>query len=155
MPKIDPRHQARITVLQKLFERHFYSKDPSQGQPLEFDLDDLKEINEQEFDKNLFNKLLGGTIKYFKIADKYIEKLAPEWPLDMINKVDLQILRMAIFEGFISKITPVKVAIDEAIELGKEFGGVPSGRFVNGVLGNLIENENLLKELEDDIKVIE
>jgi N utilization substance protein B len=55
--------------------------------------------------------------------------------------VDLQILRMAIYEGFISKITPPKVAIDEAIEIAKEFGGETSSKFVNGVLGAIYETK--------------
>jgi N utilization substance protein B len=67
----------------------------------------------------------------------------------MINKVDLQILRLAIFEAFISEINPTKVVINEAIDLAKEFGGGPSGKFVNGVLGNLINNEELIKFIHD------
>ena len=149
MEKSDPRHNARIAVLQKLFERHFVNNNITEGYELEFDLEDLKELNEFELEENLFQKLFDGAQNTFKTADKVIEKLAPEWPIAMINKVDLQILRISIFEGFISDITPVKVAIDEAIELAKEFGGLPSGRFVNGVLGNLINNENIKKIIEN------
>jgi N utilization substance protein B len=145
----DPRHQARIAVLQKLFERYFTQNDVKKGYNDEFDITELAEINEQAFDENLFHKLFEGSLKYSDVADKIITKLAPQWPIEMINKVDLQILRMAIFEGFIGKITPVKVAIDEAIELGKEFGGEPSGKFINGVLGNLIENKETTKILEN------
>lgn len=147
--KTDPRHEARIAVLQKLFERYFITDNISKGYDFEFNVDDLQNINEEEFDKDLFEKLYSGTQNFFELCDQVVKDLAPQWPLEMINKVDLQILRMSIFEGFIGKITPVKVVINEAIELGKEFGGNPSGKFINGVLGNLIENEEIIKKLEN------
>ena len=68
-------------------------------------------------------------------------KLAPEWPLNNIAKIDLEILRIAILEGFILKITPEKVAINEAIELAKEFSNDQTRKFVSGVLGNLFTNK--------------
>lgn len=145
----DPRHQARVMALQKLFERHFVCDDITKGYSEEYDLEELKEINEEDFDEGLFNKLFTGTQEYHELADEVIKSLAPQWPLEMINKVDLQVLRMSIFEGFIEKLTPVKVVLNEAIELGKEFGGMPSGKFINGVLGNLVENKKMLKLLEN------
>jgi len=147
----DPRHQARIAVLQKLFERHFTQNDITKGYKEEFDIQDLVEINAEKFDEILFYKLFTGTQQHYKFIDKLVAKLASQWPLNMINKVDLQILRMAIFEGFIGRITPVKVVIDEAIELGKEFGGEPSGKFINGVLGNLLKNKEKNKIIEEYI----
>ena len=69
--------------------------------------------------------------------DKIIEKTAPEWPIDQITIVDRNILRIGIFELMYSKQVPPKVAINEAVELGKTFGGSSSGKFVNGVLGTL------------------
>jgi transcription antitermination protein NusB len=65
--------------------------------------------------------------------------------MNQIKKIDIEILRIAIFEGFIAKITPPKVAIDEAIELAKDFGGDPSSKFVNGVLGGLYEKRSASK----------
>ena len=62
-----------------------------------------------------------------------------QWPIEQMKSVDLQILRMAIFEGFVGEITPPKVAIDEAIEVAREFGGEISSKFVNGVLGAIYE----------------
>ncbi len=145
----DPRHQARVMALQKLFERHFVCNDITKGYAEEYDLKELQEINEENYDENLFNKLFNGTQQYHQLADEVIQKLAPQWPLEMINKVDLQVLRMSIYEGFIEKLTPVKVVLNEAIELGKEFGGLPSGKFINGVLGNLVDNKKMLKLLDD------
>lgn len=72
--------------------------------------------------------------------DKLIEEAAPSWPVLKINKVDLAVLRLAIYELFLSKKAPTKVVVDEAVELAKEYGSESSGSFVNGVLGTLIDN---------------
>lgn len=71
--------------------------------------------------------------------DPLIEKKAPEWPIDKINKTDLAILRLAIYEMAIEKKQPIKVIIDEAVELAKEIGGEGSPSFVNGVLGTIAQ----------------
>ncbi len=72
-----------------------------------------------------------------KEIDKYIEKAAPEFPVEKINKIDLAILRLAVYELLIEKKQPPKVIMDEAIELAKEYGGETSPQFINGALGNL------------------
>ena len=140
--KSDPRHLARIVAVQKMFERQFKSGDIAKGYDEEYSKTDLAEIDEfEKFDEELLEKLLKGAEKSQEEADEVIKKFASQWPIEQIPKVDLQILRLAIYEGFIGQLTPVKVAIDEAIELAKELGGPNSAKFVNGVLGNLI-NEN-------------
>lgn len=73
--------------------------------------------------------------------DKLIETAAPDFPIEKINKVDLAILRLAVFELAIEKIEPPRVIIDEAIELAKEYGGEKSPNFINGALGNLIKKD--------------
>ena len=153
---IDKRHLARTFVVQRLFERNFKNPDISKSQDNEFSNKALAEVEGEDgsgdegtsvkYDKQLADKLFQGVIKYKDKADYVIEKLAPEWPIGQINKTDLQILRIAIFEGFISNLTPEKVAINEAIELAKEFGGVPSGKFINGVLGSLLNKKDNFKE---------
>jgi N utilization substance protein B len=82
-------------------------------------------------------ELLGGTIERQGDLDMVIEKAAPEWPLDRIALVDRNVLRLGLYELLFSdrEKVPAKVAINEAIELAKNFGGENSGRFVNGVLG--------------------
>lgn len=143
-PKVDKRHQSRTIVLQKLFERYFLSKDISKNLPNEFTNSELANLDDDqllEYDKQLADRLLQGVIKNCEKLDYIIKELAPEWPIEQINKTDLQILRIAIYEGFMTDITPEKVAINEAIELAKEFGGVPSGNFVNGVLGSLLNKK--------------
>lgn len=131
----DPRHQARVLVLQKLFAGSFMDLDR-----VELSVEDLKEIDEiDKYDSQLYEALLKGVSEKKEEIDAFITKYAPAWPLDQIKKVDLELLRMAIFEGFIGKLTPPKVAIDEAIELAKSFGGNTSDKFINGVLGAIFE----------------
>lgn len=77
-------------------------------------------------------------IKSIVLINGEISKAAPAWPLNQINKIDLAILRLAIFELIIEKEHPFKVIVDEAVELAKEFGSQSSPNFVNGVLGNII-----------------
>ncbi len=78
-----------------------------------------------------------------KKIDKLIEKCAPQWPLKQINKIDLAILRLSIFELMHKKDVPPKVVVDEAVELGKQYGSESSSGFINGVLGKLITEEKI------------
>ncbi|MFQ5493271.1 MAG: transcription antitermination factor NusB [Candidatus Dojkabacteria bacterium] len=139
----DPRHNARIIVLQKLFERAFGEDSLSKFTGKQFSNKSLKSIDEmKKFDDKLVEKIFSGVVENQDKIDRIIEELAPQWPVSQIAKTDLQILRMAILEGFIAEITPERVAIDEAIELSKEFTNEPSRKFINGVLGNLIVNKD-------------
>jgi len=108
---LDPRHKKRQKIVEDLFEKSFYN------QP-----------TDKKADKILTN---------LEVIDSEIKKAAPEFPIDKINKVDLAILRLAIFELLIEKKEPPKVIIDEAIELAKEYGGETSPSFINGALGNI------------------
>jgi N utilization substance protein B len=133
----DPRHLARILALQELFSNDF-----NEGNlPLvKFTPKDLAEIDEiEEYNAELYNKIVEGIPSQKDSIDELITKHAPQWPIKQMKLVDLQILRIAIFEGIVSEITPPKVAIDEAIEIAKDFGGDVSGKFVNGVLGAIYE----------------
>lgn len=133
----DPRHQARILALQELFSTYFKLENISRET---IDIKDLLEINEiREYDKDLYGKIIEGVVKKQEDIDKLIKKYAPQWPIEQMKLVDLQILRIAIFEGFLEEITPPKVAIDEAIEVARDFGGEVNSKFVNGVLGAIYE----------------
>ena len=108
------------------------------------DLEKIIEKNVQEFgpgleDKTLIWQLVSGIIKRLADIDKIIEKAAPEWPIDQITIVDRNILRIGLYELLYAdkKEVPPKVAINEAIELAKSFGGESSGKFINGVLGTI------------------
>ena len=128
------RHLSRSIVLQTLFERDFsVSLDPDK-EKLERNISEFGPgLNDNEF----INELFFGVVKKQSVIDEIIEKAAPDWPIDKISVVDRNVLRIGLYELlFVDKTqVPPKVAINEAIELAKSFGGENSGRFVNGVLG--------------------
>ncbi len=141
----DPRHTARSLLLQELF-LDSYRKSQSIIS-MNFEVEEcLKIIEETSYDEKLYKTVKNGITENIDEINKLIHKHAPLWPIEQIKLVDLQILKIAIFEGFIGKVTPPKVAIDEAIELAKEFGGQTSDKFVNGVLGALYEKEKSQKK---------
>lgn len=129
------RHLSRSIVLQSLFEWDFKGC-PPEG------VSDILARNEDEFapgneDLQFMQKLLGYVLEKREIIDQIIEKAAPEWPIEKINAVDRNILRLGLGEllfGDYNEVPP-KVAINESIELAKTFGGDSSSRFINGVLG--------------------
>ena len=110
---LDPRHLRRKVLVEELFKGDFY--------PQKIDTEAQKILEQKER------------------LDKEIEKAAPEFPIDKINKVDLAILRLAFYEILFIKKAPAKVIIDEAIELAKEYGGESSSAFVNGALDHFVE----------------
>jgi N utilization substance protein B len=131
------RHLSRSIVLQTLFEWDF---DAEKNIPPK----EMLERNIEEFgpglDDSLFmNDLILGIIKKKAIIDEVIEKAAPDWPIDKISVVDRNILRIGLYELLFGDRTqvPPKVAINEAIELAKSFGGDNSSKFINGVLGGV------------------
>ena len=133
----DPRHLSRGLALQTLFSKDFNGL--REG-IVEFNVSDLSTIDEiSSYNEELYESIVTGVKEKNQEIDEIITKFAPQWPISQMKLVDLQILRIAIYEGFIEKITPPKVAIDEAIEIAKEFGGETSSKFVNGVLGAIYE----------------
>jgi N utilization substance protein B len=134
--------------MQSLYEWDFYGKKPEI-------LDNIVAKNIKEFgpglkDENFVWQLVKGVVKHLSEIDKIIEKAAPEWPIDQISMVDRNILRLGLFELLYGKKdeVPPKVAINEAIELAKSFGGESSGRFINGVLGTVFREMEKEKEKE-------
>lgn len=91
-------------------------------------------------DTSFAESLVRGVEEHLAELDAIIAKTAPEWPVDQITPVDRSVLRLGIFELQFLKDVPPKVAINEAVELGKTFGGESSGKFVNGVLGTLYKD---------------
>lgn len=133
--EFDPRHAARVVALQTLFEWSFNSSDTDAIIER-----DIAELEVPTIDRDLARFLVRGVTDNLDTIDSIVATSAPEWPLIQIAKIDLAILRIAIFELYIARSVPPKVAIDEAIELGKQFGGENSGKFINGVLGTVIKN---------------
>lgn len=129
------RHLARSIVLQTLFEWDTtHAPEASAPEILERN---AVEFGGEDVDRSFMESLLTGVLAKREDVDLVITKAAPEWPLDRIAPVDRNILRLGLYELLFADRTqvPAKVAINEAIELAKTFGGDSSGRFVNGVLG--------------------
>ena len=112
---LDPRHKKREKAIKQLFAFSFKKGEEPQS------------------------KLAQKVIKNMEKIDKVVTESAPEWPIDQINKVDLAILRLAVWELTINKKEPPKVVIDEAVELSKSYGSEKSSSFVNGVLGTIFK----------------
>jgi N utilization substance protein B len=92
------------------------------------------------------SQLVAGVIDHLAEIDKLIARYAPEWPLDQMAVIDRNILRIAIFEFLIHGETPVKVAINEAVELAKLYASDSAPRFINGVLGSLADQSSAIKQ---------
>ena len=124
--------------MQSLYEWDFSNKKK--------DLKEVVEKNIKEFgpgleDKSFIWQLVVGVVEHLPQINQIIEKAAPQWPIEQINVVDRNILRIGLYELLFGdkKAVPPKVAINEAIELAKGFGGEASGKFVNGVLGTVFK----------------
>lgn len=129
------RHLARSVVLQTLFE--WDTTNASREEAKEILVRNVEEFGGDDIDRSFMDQLLSGVLAKQKDIDLVIGKAAPEWPLERIAPVDRNILRLGLYELLFADRAqvPAKVAINEAIELAKTFGGDSSGRFVNGVLG--------------------
>jgi N utilization substance protein B len=91
-------------------------------------------------------QIIFGVLPLTPTLDEIIASYAPEWPLDQIAAIDRNILRMALWEFAVYHETPLKVAINEAVELAKQFGSDSAPRFINGVLGALAEHQNEIRQ---------
>ena len=106
-------------------------------------------IQESELDPALTSfarQLVLGIVPMFSTLDQFIAEHAPEWPLDQVAIIDRNILRLALWEFAVYGKTPIKVAINEAVELAKAFGSDSTPRFVNGVLGSLADRQNEIQQ---------
>ena len=129
---IGSRHQARALALQALYEINYT------GHKAEKVTGHL--LAEKALDKeytNFAHDLVSGVLQHQAEINEKIRNFAPAWPLEQMAAIDRSILRLAIFEILIDNTTPVKVAINEAIELAKTFGSSSSPKFINGVLGSI------------------
>ena len=134
---MDNRHLSRSIAMQTLYEWDFNDRDDSK-------IDEILERNIREFapgleDDQFARDLITGVLKNREKINEIITKTAPEWPLEQINLIDRNVLRIGLYELLLGKReeVPPKVAINEAIELAKSFGGETSGKFINGVLGTI------------------
>jgi N utilization substance protein B len=132
---VKARHQARIVALQALYEI-----DSTNHAPVIVMEQRLAATQLSKSATAFSHHLVNGVLDYQTVLDIFIHRYAPEWPLEQMAYIDRNILRIAIFEFAVDGQTPVKVAINEAVELAKEFGSDSAPRFVNGVLGTLVEH---------------
>ncbi len=148
-----PRRRARSLILEILYEYDVAAHEPIPllqrrlNEPNDEYINDDAGPNEIISGTNIdFSRnLLLGVLHNQMNIDILIQRYAPEWPLDQIAIIDRNILRIAIYEVLIDEVTPIKVAINEAVELAKAYGSDSSPRFVNGVLGSLTESTEALR----------
>ena len=147
------RHLARTVALQTFYEWDFNGKQDDK-------ISEYLTRNQREFapglDDDFTRQLVQGVLKNVKLTDELIQKYAPEWPLEQITVVDRNILRIGVYELKFNNDIPPRVAINEAIEVAKTFGGESSGKFVNGVLGaiykDMLDSGEIKDDKEDELK---
>jgi N utilization substance protein B len=144
---VKARHQARIVALQALYEIDCADHDPKSVVERR-----LSETQLPRSAAGFARSLVEGTLKHQAVLDVFIHRYAPEWPLEQMAYIDRNILRMAIYEFAVDGQTPIKVAINEAVELAKGFGSDSAPRFVNGVLGTLVEHKaSILQSVKNKV----
>ena len=136
-----PRTRARSLALQVLYE-----VDIANHPPAEVFTARLEETPLSDDLSEFARKIIFGVLPLTNSLDHLIAKFAPEWPLDQIAAIDRNILRIALWEFAVFHETPIKVAINEAVELAKLFGSDSASRFVNGVLGALADHQHEIQQ---------
>lgn len=144
------RHLSRTIAMQALYEL-----DMRPEAPVEDVLERNISIYADDVDAEYVRKVVMGILGKTKELDTKITDVAPEWPVEQIAPVDKAILRLAIFELLYDDEVPPKVAINEAVELGKSFGSDSTSRFVNGVLGTLYRQSPKYDPKDDEEKIEE
>lgn len=140
------RHLGRTIAMQSLFEWDFHGGEQTIEDILEHNLAEFApKFDDIEFTKSLVHGVLDNLDELNAMIDQY----APDWPLEQITIIDRNVLRIGMYELRLDKEIPPKVAINEAIELAKTFGGASSGRFINGVLGSIYRDMEKNGELKE------
>jgi len=136
------RTRARSLALQALYEIDLTGHLPGEALRHRLEAEPLNNDRLERFAR----EIVFGVAPLRAHLDKYIARYAPEWPVDQIAPIDRNILRIALWEMALAPDTPLKVAINEAVELAKIYGSDSSPRFVNGVLGSLAEHYNDIRQ---------
>jgi len=144
-----PRTRARSVALQVLYEIDIACHPPGLVYQTRIEAEDLDTAL-----ANFVHKIVFGIYPITNQLDKIIAEHAPEWPLEQVATIDRNILRIALWEFAVYKDTPMKVAINEAVELAKVYGSDSTPRFVNGVLGSLASNQNEIQQALDKLLTI-
>lgn len=136
-----PRTKARAVALQALYEIDITEHG------IGIVLDAL--FRDTSLDEKLqafAREIVRGVVPLRELLDHHIAKHAPDWPIDQVSIIDRNLIRIALWEFAVNSETPIKVAINEAVELAKEFGSDSAPRFINGVLGSLAAQGNEIKQ---------
>ena len=146
------RTKARSIALQVLYEVDISGHQPGNVLVNRFD-----RLRMDDTHKQFISDIVSGVVKYKTVLDEFIADFAPDWPLDQVAVIDRNLLRLSLWEISVYQKTPVKVVVNEAVELAKIYGSEGSSRFINGVLGGLIDNieeitfnMEILQDEEDD-----
>ncbi len=136
------RHLGRLIAFQTLYEEEFRKE----ASDKDFNLDEVLERNIDRYkdaieDKDFVKQLVKGVDGKTKDLDLRLQPAAQKWPLDQISRMDRIVLRIGLYELKYLKDAPIKVVINEAVELAKEFGGENSSKFINGVLGTIYKED--------------
>lgn len=139
------RHLGRIIAFQTLYEQEVRED----AEDKKFNLDEVLKRNIDRYremvdDVKFIEDLVHGVDKTKADLDKKLQPVAPEWPIDQLARMDRLVLRIGLYEMEYTN-TPIKVVINEAVELAKAFGGDNSSKFINGVLGTLAKEEKPAK----------
>ena len=137
------RRRARRVTLETLYEYDIANHDPDEVLEQRLEASPMERAG-----SDFAAKLVHGVIAYQTHMDRLIARYAPEWPLDQMAVIDRNVLRIAMYEFLVTDETPVKVAINEAVELAKVYGSDSAPRFINGVLGMLADH---LEELKREV----
>jgi N utilization substance protein B len=132
-PVFRTRRKARVLALQALYEADAVSHNAEQVLSRMLEEADLPEES-----TGFARELVKGVVDHKKEIDRYIKKYAPAWPVSQIPIIDRNVLRLAIFEILLDNRIPVRIGINEAVELAKSFGSDSSPKFINGVLGSIV-----------------
>lgn len=143
------RHLGRIVAMQTLYEHDFRGGDTSELKLAEILERNLDEFRSSIDDTQFVEDVVDGVNKHQADIDAIIGPAAPEWPVEQIAKIDKIILRIGVYELMIKREVPPKVAINEAVELAKTFGGENSSKFINGVLGTIYRNSEFYEPEEE------
>jgi N utilization substance protein B len=134
------RRRARRVILETLYEYDIANHDPDEVLEQRLEASPMERAGVE-----FASRLVHGVIVYQEQMDRLIARFAPEWPLDQMAVIDRNILRIAIYEFLVTDETPIKVAINEAVELAKVYGSDSAPRFINGVLGTLADHQEELR----------
>ena len=130
------RRRARRVTLETLYEYDIVSHDPAEVLEQRLEASPMERAGVE-----FAQQLIHGVIAYQEQMDTLIARFAPEWPLDQMAVIDRNVLRIAMYEFLVTDETPVKVAINEAVELAKRYGEADSSKFVNGILDRIAKTE--------------